>query len=43
MSGNFHPDIRAQLKSEGVTSLLGKPFSLDELKLALGQAQALRA
>ena len=43
MSGNFDPETRTQLQGEGVTSLLGKPFSLDEFKLALGHAQALRA
>jgi CheY-like chemotaxis protein len=35
MSGNFDPKIRAWLQAEGVTSMLGKPFSMDELELAL--------
>lgn len=40
MSGNFDRQIRAQLQAEGVTCLLGKPFSVDELELALLNARA---
>jgi CheY-like chemotaxis protein len=40
MSGNFTGDTRGQLRAEGVTSMLGKPFSMDDLRLALMQAQA---
>jgi CheY-like chemotaxis protein len=40
MSGNFDRDSRARLDAEGVTNLLGKPFSMDELRLTLLQAQA---
>jgi CheY-like chemotaxis protein len=39
MSGNFTDDHRQQLLAEGVRCLLGKPFSMDELKLAVMHAQ----
>ena len=40
MSGHFNPDFRAALGAEGVRWMLGKPFSVDELKIALLQATA---
>lgn len=39
MSGRFENYIRAALLSDGVTHLLGKPFSIDELELTLLQAK----
>jgi CheY-like chemotaxis protein len=39
MSGNFTDDNRQQLLAENVRCLLGKPFSMDELKLAVLHAQ----
>ena len=39
MSGRFESYVRSILHDEGVTTLLGKPFSRDELRLALQQAQ----
>jgi CheY-like chemotaxis protein len=39
MSGRFESYMRAVLHDEGVTALLGKPFSRDELRLTLQQAQ----
>jgi CheY-like chemotaxis protein len=43
MSGHFDQQNRTALKAEGVVCMLGKPFSMDELQLALLQAQAARA
>lgn len=40
MSGNFNDENRRQLLNEQVSCLLGKPFSIDELKLAIHHAQA---
>jgi two-component system chemotaxis response regulator CheY len=37
MSGRFDPMIRTTLLAEGVTVLMGKPFSTDELGLTLSQ------
>jgi two-component system chemotaxis response regulator CheY len=37
MSGRFDPTLRATLLAEGITVLLGKPFSTDELGLTLSQ------
>lgn len=39
MSGRFENYIRASLLADGVTHLLGKPFSFDELELTLLQAK----
>jgi CheY-like chemotaxis protein len=39
MSGRFDPYIRSALRTEGVTALMGKPFSTEELKLTLLRAQ----
>jgi CheY-like chemotaxis protein len=39
MSGRFESYIRSVLQDEGVTTLLGKPFSRDELRLTLQHAQ----
>jgi len=39
MSGRFETYVRSSLLAEGVTSLLGKPFSRDELKLTLLNAK----
>ena len=39
MSGRFEPYIRSALHDEGITALLGKPFSRDELRLTLQEAQ----
>jgi two-component system cell cycle sensor histidine kinase/response regulator CckA len=40
MSGHFDPANRNLLQAEGVACMLGKPFSVDELQLALHQALA---
>jgi CheY-like chemotaxis protein len=40
MSGRFDSSLRSALRAEGVTALLGKPFSTDELELTLLQAKA---
>jgi CheY-like chemotaxis protein len=40
MSGHFNQEYRAQLRAAGVTCMLGKPFSVDELKLAILNAQS---
>jgi CheY-like chemotaxis protein len=40
MSGRFDSSLRSALHAEGVTALLGKPFSTDELELTLLQAKA---
>lgn len=39
MSGRFDPAIRAALRAEGVTALLGKPFSVSELETTLLQVR----
>lgn len=39
MSGRFESSIHASLLAEGVTVLLNKPFSTDELSLTLSQAR----
>ena len=38
MSGRFDPYIRSSLHTEGITALMGKPFSTEELKLTLLRA-----
>ena len=43
MSGRFDPYIRSSLHSEGITALMGKPFSTEELKLTLLRALAAAA
>ena len=40
MSGRFDPNLRATLQAEGITVLLGKPFSTDELGLTLSQVHS---
>jgi CheY-like chemotaxis protein len=40
MSGHFDHQNRTLLRAEGVACMLGKPFSVDELQLALLHAQA---
>ncbi len=39
MSGRFESYVRSVLQDEGVTTLLGKPFSRDELRLTLQNAK----
>jgi len=43
MSGRFDPYIRSSLHTEGITALMGKPFSTEELKLTLLRALATTA
>jgi CheY-like chemotaxis protein len=40
MSARFESWMRSALRQEGVTSLIGKPFSIDELSILLLQARA---
>ena len=40
MSGRFDPQVLAHLHAEGITALMSKPFSTEDLKLTLLRALA---